>query len=345
MRITPTHCLLVVMVLCSTYAAAVQAQTAQSQLFPADPDAAVPLIVELQLPLNQLRKLKPEKVEEFDAVLTLEDGIQLPLQVSPRGKSRREECSFPPLRLDFKKKALEGTVFEGQNKLKMVTHCSSRLARGGYLAAEMLAYRLLNLFTDSSFRVRALEVTYVNTDKADRETFPAFLIEHKKDLAKRVGGTLIEVERLSRSRLDPHYATVVNLFSLMVANTDYSLLAGPEGECCHNMVPIETEQVLTVPYDFDATGLVNAPYSYPSPAVKIKRVTQRLYRGFCEQNDIVPEVAAQFLSKQEQILALVETFEDIPGLKKERVTKYLGQFFETIADPKKLNSKVLKRCR
>jgi hypothetical protein len=339
-----TRWLFILTALCGVNSPLVMADD-DSPLFPADPRSASPLAVELQLPLTQLTRLKPDVTEAFDATLTLDDGTELALQVSPRGKSRRAQCSFPPLRLDFKKKAAAGTVFAGQNKLKLVTHCSSRLARGGYLAAEMLAYRFLNLFTDASFRVRALNVTYLNSDNSESETWPAFVIEHKKDLAKRMNGELLAVKSIDVSAVDPHYATVVNMFQLMVANTDFSILAGPGEECCHNAVPVQAEQVRVVQYDFDATGMVDAPYAHPSPAVNIRRVTQRLYRGYCAHNDAIPAVVEEFLAKQAEVFALVESFSDIPGLDRKGVSRYLSKFFEIIASPKSLDSKVVRRCR
>ena len=134
-------------------------------LFPDDASVASPMEVELHLPLRDLKRLKPEESESFAAQLVLADGTSLPLEVSPRGKSRRKTCDFPPLWLNFKKKSLKGTLFEGQNKLKLVTHCKKSYAQKDFLAAEMLVYRLFNLFTDNSFRVRALHITYVEGEE------------------------------------------------------------------------------------------------------------------------------------------------------------------------------------
>ena len=105
----------------------------------------------------QLLRSKKDETSEFEAQMVLATGERLPLKVRPRGKSRRERCSFIPLELNFKRKALAGTVFDGQNKLKLVTHCGRSMASSGYLASELLVYRLLNYLTDYSFRVRALE--------------------------------------------------------------------------------------------------------------------------------------------------------------------------------------------
>ncbi len=324
---------------------AVEEPAPELPLFPADIANATPLTFELHLPLTPLKKLRPSATETYDAQVILADGTELPLQVSPRGKSRRKQCDFPPLRLDFKKKATSGTVFAGQNKLKLVTHCSKRLARGGYLAAEMLVYRLFNVLTPASFRVRAVEITYVDTAKQRNENWPGFLIEHKSQLAARLDGELLEVDQLALRQLQPEVAALVSLFAYMVGNTDFSLRMGPDGDCCHNAVPIQAQHVWVVPYDFDATGLVNAPYAQPAPAMNIRRVTQRKYRGYCDHNAHVVEVAANLTAQQQVMLDLVNTFDELPGLNRERVGKYLAEFFDVIDQPQAINNKLIKRCR
>lgn len=343
MHSTRVALLCVVLVFCGLSSHSLQA--APSLLFPATVHSAPPINVELQLPLTQLQKLKPGESQAYEAQLTLADGTALALKVSPRGKSRRSQCSFPPLRLDFKKKATTGTVFAGQNKLKLVTHCSGRLARGGFLAAEMLTYRLFNLMTQASFRVRAVQVNYINTDKATSESWPGFVIEHKKALAERLGGSLLEVDKLEIGQLQPDYAALVSVFAYMVGNTDFSLRMGPGQECCHNAVPIQLEKVRVVPYDFDATGLVNAPYARPAPSMKIRRVTQRTFRGYCAHNDQLSAAAEKFVAKQADLLALVDEFDDIPGLKRERARKYLSAFFETVGASSAVDTKLKNRCR
>lgn len=319
---------------------------ADDPLFPAEPSAATPLQAELRLPLSELLKLTPEQDAEFAAELAIEGQPVLAVQVSPRGKSRRAECSFPPLWLDFAKKDLDGTLLEGQNKLKLVTHCKKQFAKREYLANEMLVYRLLNSFTDASFRVRALQITYRDTGRDYTETRYGFLIEHKKRLAKRLQGELIESPGFKVAELDDHYSTLIGLFQYMVGNTDYSLRRGPGDECCHNAVPIRVgDFVMGVPYDFDATGLVNPPYYQPDPRLKLRNATQRLYRGYCAHNDKLPALVQEFLQQQDQIYTLIETFDDVPGLKRDKIKSYVARFYRTLSSPKAVNSRLLKRCR
>ena len=88
--------------------------------------------------------------------------VTLPVQLSARGHVRRmsRTCDFVPIRIEFPKKGVGGTVFARQEALKLVVQCS----RGGdfeqYILKEYLAYRLHNVVTHKSFRARLAKVTY-----------------------------------------------------------------------------------------------------------------------------------------------------------------------------------------
>ena len=64
----------------------------------------------------------------------------------------------------------------------MVTHCKSNDRYEQYYMLEMLAYRIYNVLTDYSFRVRPLEVTYFQTGFEDQgEEKSGFSFFKKKD--------------------------------------------------------------------------------------------------------------------------------------------------------------------
>ena len=58
--------------------------------------------------------------------------------------------------------------------------------------------------------------------------------------------------------------------------------------------------------DFDSTGLVKANYALPTPMLNIKKVTQRLYRGYCEHSTQVSEARQQILSMRKELLEILE---------------------------------------
>ena len=304
------------------------------------------LSVEIHLPLKELLRKKKSKHSVDGNILFA--GSSLPVSIEPRGKSRLVRCKFPPLWLDFKKSTTKDTIFAGQNKLKLVTHCANNLEPRGFLAAEMLAYRLLNLFTDKSFRVRAVQITYTDTSNQRSETHHGFLIEHKKRMSKRLNLHLIEQTRLRRGDLDAHYTSLANLFQFMIGNTDFSFSQGPEGDdCCHNSVPTQgdSDYLASIPYDFDSSGLVNPPYAVPAETLGLKRLTQRRFRGFCRHNSALPAVRADMLAAKEQVFEIAENFDAIPDLKKDKARKFLSQFYEILESDKSFQRKIVKACR
>jgi hypothetical protein len=117
----------VLLALCAwTLPGAVEAQeTLSGDLFSSD---AV-LRFTLEADFAALKEDRSQESREFPAVIRIPgiNGgmVEVPLDVRTRGRFRlrKDICSFPPLRLDFKRSQQQNTVFDGQDKLKMVTHC------------------------------------------------------------------------------------------------------------------------------------------------------------------------------------------------------------------------------
>ena len=73
----------------------------------------------------------------------------------------------------------------------------------------------------------------------------------------------------------------------------------------------------------------------------------RLYRGFCQQNALVPTVAETFKAKKAAIYALYS--DPLGALMNPRVVKetleYFDEFYATIASPKEIERKITRDCR
>ena len=318
-------------------------------LFP-DPNSATaqePVRFTLTLPIRSV--MRSDDGSEWPAQFALEGADPIEVKVRRRGKSRLEHCQFKPLWLNFKTKDLQGTVFAGQNRVKLVTHCTNTFFKRGYLATELLSYRLLNHLTDASFRVRAAAITYINADNQKAQEQYGFIIEHKKDLAKRLDATDADVEQMNSADYRAADLGLLSLFQFAIGNTDFSFIRGPaDDDCCHNSVVLRKNSgagYLNVPYDFDNTGLVNPPYAVPGDGLKIRSVTQRLYRGYCAHNDETRQARELIRKRKDVLLDLVATTTEIPHLRVDKTRRYLEKFFAVLESDKAFEQKIIGRCR
>lgn len=321
------------------------------------------LVIQLAAPLRDMARDRSADPDYRPGQLTLQGpadvdaqpGAQpvrtFDLKVRPRGNSRRdrEVCAFPPLRLNFRKQDVAGTVFDGQDKLKLVSYCRRGDRYVQYVYKEYLAYRLLNQVTDASFRVRPLDVEYVDSERGGKpERYFGFLIESDDGLARRLGLEELEAERISYTRLDPAHASIVELFQFMIGNTDFSFLRGPEGDdCCHNAVLLQAQDggVLPIPYDFDISGFVDPPYAVVDGQLPIKNVRDRHYRGICREGDVHVEAVRRFQTSRTAIMTTLQTETGLDARARENAVAYLEGFFDVLDDPSELEDEVLSACR
>lgn len=332
-------------------AAAAGAQTSTPDNLPLFQDDTA-LELTLEAPLRTLGRNTRSRREHDGLVrLTEPSGeiVTLDVEVRVRGNSRLAECDFPPLRLNFKRSQLEGTVFAGQNRLKLVTLCKRIDRYRDYLALEHDIYRLFNELTDVSFRVRRANVLYVSTDSRRAEEFsePAFFIEEDWEVAARHGAEVIETDRLALSDLDPRHTNLLSLFQFAIGNTDWSAIRGPEGDiCCHNgkVIGEPGMPAFVVPYDFDQSGLINTEYSSPSDILPIRRVTQRYYRGFCAFNSEIAAVRMQMLAKRAALESVLRESAASSAAAAEAL-EFFRESLAALEDDESFEEQIVGRCR
>ena len=308
------------------------------------------LAVELTAPLGALVRER-SKSDYSPGVLsyTQADGtpVNLDVQVRARGNFRLDNCDFPPLTLNFKKSQVEGTLFDQQNKLKMVTHCKITRRYEQSVVREYLAYRLLNLLTDQSYRVRLLQVTYIDSDDpSSRMVRSAFVIEHKNRLAARIGMEPLDIERTEVAALQPDELNLTSVFQYFIGNVDFSPIVGSNNECCHNtdLFGNGDDPWVAIPYDFDLSGIVNAAYAVPDRELGVERLGQRVYRGYCVNNGHVAASISRFQQAREAMYALVAAQEELEPSVRNFIARYMDGFYETIDDPEAVERSIVEPC-
>ena len=313
------------------------------------------LKLRIEAPFADLLRAAPHSTAPFDAKLTLTEPTPetLAIQLSPRGISRRnpENCDFPPLKIEFKEKPGGASLFKGQKTLKLVTHCRGDFNYQDYNLLEYAAYKILNILTPASLRVRLAENDYVNAGtNVVRIHRHGFLVEDTSELAARNGLKEVKAAKIEPGQMSGSAAAKSDLFQYLIGNLDWSDLAAVPGtNCCHNIKQLgasadSRSDLIPVAYDFDSSGFVNAPYANPPAGVPVKTVRSRYFRGLCQFNAQTTEAAHQILQNRAAVLASVNSTPALSDSRKS-TTEYLEAFFGELSDPDKFQHQILARCR
>jgi hypothetical protein len=314
------------------------------------------LNLRIEAPFGDLIRAAPHSTAGFDAKLTVLTATPetLAIKLSPRGISRRNptNCDFPPLRIEFTDKPGAASLFKGQHTLKLVTHCRSSFNYQDYNLLEYAAYKLQNILTPASSRVRLAEIDYVEAGSgAVRIHRHGFLVEDIHEVAERNGMKEIKADKIQPGQVNPQATAKSDLFQYMIGNLDWSDFAAVPGtNCCHNIrligaAPDSRQDLIPIAYDYDSSGFVNAPYAQPPPNMPLSSVRTRYYRGLCQFNAQATEAAQQFLANRAAMLASLANTPALSDNKKKSTTEYLEAFFSEIADPGKFQHDVLAHCR
>ncbi|MGE0178731.1 MAG: hypothetical protein AB7O91_02785, partial [Sphingomonas sp.] len=268
-----------------------------------------------------------------------------------RSRRRRDVCAFPPLRIEFPARPAATSLFAGQRRLRLVTHCQPSESFRNFTLLEYAAYRIQNVVSPLAAQVRLVRIDYVDGN-SDRPFISrmGFFIEDMDDAARRNG--LVETEfrqRVRVAQLDNVAAARAAVFQFMLGNLDWALNAGPAGEaCCHNVKLFApagaTTALIAVPYDFDYSGLVNAPYAVPPEQVPVRNVRTRRYRGFCTHNQEAQAAAAEFLAARPRIFAALNAVPELDEGPRRSATAFLERFFDEIATPQDVERNLLRTC-
>jgi hypothetical protein len=285
---------------------------------------------------------------QFSVTDTGGEILNFDIKFRARGNFRHENCDYPPVRLNFKKSQTKGTLFDKQDKLKLVVHCNRRAEYYQIVLQEYLAYRILNLFTDLSLNVRLLQIEYVDPgEEITSEPRYAFVIEHKNRAVKRIGMEELVAPSIQVSDLEQAQLNLTSVFQFFIGNTDFSpIAAAPGQDCCHNYIMFKNpdSKITPIPYDFDQSGFVDAPYAVANPRFKLRSVKERRYRGRCVNNAYVEQSIQQFLDKKDAIYALIEEQVGFTEDTREDLVRFVDGFYKVVTNPKRVNSLIIKRC-
>ena len=333
---------------------------------PGEPGASVGTLfgghelLELALAVDFNALCRPNEVKDCDytpVTLRLQTGAgaeqAIGVQVRVRGgwRARKHHCDVPPLFVRFPVEGVTGTPFAGQTLLPLTTHCRAKVDRGlgagggadyeQYVLKEYIGYRLYNLVTDRSLRVRLVRINYSNpAGSGGAITRYAFFTEHFDAMAVRLGLQRLPRGSFAHDKVDLRAWDEVALFNFMIGNTDWSVVRQ------RNIVLLANGagRQYPVPFDLDMSGLVDAEYAGVSPRLDFRDPKHRYYLGFCHPQPDFESLFSEFRREQQAMLALPA---DTPGLSRDtrKVSRrYLEWFFNILDSPQRSQQDIIGAC-
>ncbi len=296
------------------------------------------LEITLKYDLTTYFRAKPQK-NYLKANITFHlnktDSLSRDIRLRTRGIFRNKYCVFPPIELNFKKANFGYTDLDSISKLKMVPECKFSSENEDYVLKEYLAYKLFNVLTDTSFRVRILSVTYVDTEKKRKPIHQyCFFLEPVEMLTARIHCIHVKSHSVNQKNIVPRIMDRLAIFNYMIGNYDWSV-PGPHNVLILKPMTIDTTGLgIVVPYDFDWTGLVNTAYAIPTEEMGTDNVRERIFEGICRSKAVYRKELEMFAEKKNEFYKVINEFPYLNKSGKRDVTDYLDGFFDQLAGEK-----------
>ena len=307
--------------------------------------AETPLEITLVGPFKQLKRDRKGTTPWRPAEIFYQGdsgSVRVPVRLKTRGIWRRENCEIPPLRLNFTKDSTKKTEFRHLDRLRLVLQCRNSDDYEQYVLREFQLYRAQRLLTPLTLNTRLVRVTYVDGEKKDTIARRyGFFLEEESDFGARLGGKIFPQKGASGDDLNGPENALFGVWEYFIGNTDFSVGA------LHNVLLLQKDtSYFPVAYDFDWSGAVNTRYAVPSPLLRIKRVTERLMRGYCTDAANFDRAFALFRAKKDSIYALYhDSFGSLMRPDDVKNTlKYFDDFYETIDNPRFAKREIVESC-
>lgn len=264
----------------------------------------------------------------YPGTLITEAGKTYKVEIKSRGKFRRRIAEIPPLKVKFKKKTLVAEGLDTLNEIKLVMPCYDNELGDELIVREYIAYRMFEKLSNVSLRARLVRLSLRDThvETGSKRQVMAIVLEDEEELAARLNGELTEQFGLPVDSMMSHQTGLMVMFQYMIGNTDWELATFRNVRLLRSA---RTGKILPVPYDFDFSGLVSAPYASPSSGTGLRTVQDRFLMSSGLKPEVLKRAAHQIrLSKKDIYACCASRY-----LSREAETSlvhYLDTFFEQL---------------
>ena len=266
---------------------------------------------------------------------------KLSVKVMVRGHFRRNpaNCYFPPLYVNFKTDEVKNTLFDNQDKLKLVTPCQNEED----VLDEYIIYKMYNQVTDLSMKVRLVKILYYDTGKG-KEVFEkySFFTEEKEHVAER-NNSFAKDRFVTPFDLNSENVKKISVFQYIIGNIDWQFTSR------HNIVIMQpndtTMAPCAVPYDFDFAGFVNAYYAKPKELPEEQFVSRRVYKGLCYSASEFKDIFEFYQELRPKFESIINNMDLISKNKRKERIRYLDYFYTTIESSELFKREFLDACK
>jgi|WetSurSiteA1Bulk_404760.scaffolds.fasta_scaffold03156_3 hypothetical protein len=301
--------------------------------------------LELRSDFTAIEKSRTGDAEYFDGELIYDIPGSEPeifsVKVMVRGHFRRDPniCSFPPLLVNFKGKEVKNTIFDNQNKLKLVTPCQNEED----VVEEYLIYKMYNQVTDLSMKVRLAKIRYYDTATGRRlfEKY-SFFVEDKDKVAKR-NDAIAKDRFLTPFDLNQDNFKKVALFEYLIGNKDWYVTSRKNLEILQSEDP--SIGLIAVPYDFDLSGFVDPDYSKPEGVPEYALADKRVYKGLCYTDDELKDTFDYFRNLKPVFESIINNQELIPKYNRKQIIKYIDISYSYIENEHSFKKVFANTCQ
>ena len=296
------------------------------------------------------KQLVAKKYKEEWQPLTLSfdtktgESVEWAAKTRARGNIRKQVCYYPPLKIKLKKKWLVANEMDSSfNDLKLVVGCRKGDFYGALVLKEYLIYQLYEALTDISFRTQLAEIEFIDTEEKWKPlTTYAFFIENQDEMATRLNARCTKPKKLRSKYIYAEQLDKMNLFQYMIGNTDWSAVVS------HNVRLIKCYDYplpLPIAYDFDYSGLVNAPYAVHGQGIELEHITERLYLGMCREAGVLEKQIPLFKEKKAEFYQIINDFPYLDKKEKKEMIAYLDDFYRVLDNPKSFKRNITSLCK
>jgi hypothetical protein len=160
----------------------------------------------------------------------------------------------------------------------------------------------------------------------------ALLVEHEEQVAARLHGNIVELFNMPADSFHTGQIALNAMFQYMIGNTDWGI---SDIRNVYFLQPHDGSKIRIVPFDFDFSGLVNAPYAIPSNQTGLRSVRDRLLQADGIPNAALQQAAQVLKNTQAAFLELCQA-PFLPEKSRTDMESYIKRFFDALGDNGKI---------